>query len=306
MTTKGCQEKAFAKASTCFLILFPPVFTPVTLYPIAMRSAALLRLAFGLLAVDSVVAGPCIPPGTTTAVTSTASTEASSTTAESTSSTVTTESSVETSSSTVSQSSTETSSSTISVETTATTDSTTTTGDMTTSTTSSAPTPTFSLVAIGGGAVSGNSLKSYDADNAFVLFRTDIGGGNSIRPYHIDSQGRLVNDQGFYLCGYYEAVNGDLDRPAIVVTCNSETPVYRSFLTCQLAADLKVTCSIPAIACVPGDPNDPWSEPDCQETAGTWDNLYTTEAGPGIGLEIGPPNIGNDYEIPVELGYQEV
>ncbi|RSL68865.1 hypothetical protein CEP53_002409 [Fusarium sp. AF-6] len=279
-----------------------------------MRSTVLLRLAFGLLAVDSVVAGPCIPPGTTTAVTSTASTEASSTATEPTSSTVTTESSVETSSSTVSQSSAETSASSTATEistssateTTATTDSTTTTGDMTTSTTSSAPTPTFSLVAIGGGDVSGNSLKSYDADDAFVLFRTDIGGGNSIRPYHIDSQGRLVNDQGFYLCGYYEPINEDLDHPAIVVTCNSEVPVYRAFLTCQLAADLKVTCSIPAIACVPGDPNDPWSEPDCQATAGTWDNLYTAAAGPGIGLEIGPPNAGNDYEIPVELGYQEV
>ncbi|RSL79542.1 hypothetical protein CEP52_017510 [Fusarium oligoseptatum] len=288
-----------------------------------MRSAALLRLAFGLLAVDSVVAGPCIPPGTTTAVTSTASTEASSTTAESTTSTVTTESSVETSaSSTVSQSSAETSSSTVSVETsasstvteistssatetTATTDSITSTGDMTTSTTSTAPTPTFSILAVGGGAVEGNNLLSYNLDNAFVLFRTDIGSGNSARPYHIDSQGRLVNDQGFYLCGYYEPDNTDLERPAVVVTCNNEYPLTRSFLTCQQTTDLKVTCSIPAITCVPGDPNDPWSEPDCQAAAGTWDNLYTAEVGPGIGVHIGPPNAAN-YYVPVEFGIQIV
>ncbi|RSL41992.1 hypothetical protein CEP54_015640 [Fusarium duplospermum] len=280
-----------------------------------MRSAALLRLAFGLLAVDSVVAGPCIPPGsTTTAVTSTASTETSSTAAESTASTVTTETSVETSaSSTVSQSSAETSSSTVSVETTtssatettATTDSTTTTGDMTTSTTSAAPTPTFSIVAVGSGQVQGNSLKSYNDDNAYVLFRTDIGGGNSVRPYHIDSQGRLVNDQGFYLCGYYLPDNTELDRPAVVVTCVNETPLTRAFLTCQETAALKITCSIPAITCVAGDPNDFFSDPVCQPAAGTWDNLYTFEAGPGIGVYIGPPNAPSYYD-PVEFGIQIV
>ncbi|KAL2669994.1 hypothetical protein Neosp_014873 [[Neocosmospora] mangrovei] len=245
---------------------------------------------------------------TTTAVGSTTSTETSSATAESTTSTVTAESSTETSvSSTDTQSSVEISTSSTSTETSAsaTTDFTTTTGDMTASTTSTAPTVTFSIVAAGSGPVQGNGLQTYPNPNSVALFRTDIGGGDSVRPFHLDAEGRLINDQGFYLCGYYDAYGENLDAPAEVITCNDEYPLIQAFLKCQQTVGLKLTCSIPAITCVPGDPNDFDETPTCEAAAGTWDNLYTSESGPGIALFIGIANAESYYD-PVELGVQVV
>ncbi|KAJ4319188.1 hypothetical protein N0V84_006470 [Fusarium piperis] len=277
-----------------------------------MRPAVLLRLAFGLLAVDSVVASPCIPGTTTTAVTSAASTETSSDTAELTTSvasatSTTAESSIEASaSSTVTQSSVETSAS--SIETTvssATTDSTTTIGDTTTSTTSTAPTVTFSIVATGSGPVEGKGLQTYPRSNSVALFTNDFG-GSSIRPFHIDAEGRLINDQGFYLCGYYQMINIALNAPAEVGTCDTEYPLAQAFLKCQETADLKLTCSIPAITCVAGgNPNDIFGMPTCEAAAGTWDSLYFADRGPGDVLHIGAANAGGDYS-PIELTIQVV
>ncbi|KAI8674577.1 hypothetical protein NCS57_00355900 [Fusarium keratoplasticum] len=225
-----------------------------------MRSALLLQLAFGLLAVDSAAASPCRPGTTTTAVTSTASYETSSSMAGSTTSVAssassTTESSVETSaSSTISEgisifsTTTETSASSAS-ETTA---SSSTTEATTTSTTSTAPTVTFSIVATGSGPVEGENLETYDRSNNVAVFGQSF--DTSARPFYIDAQGRLINDQDFYLCGFYDGSNETPNVPAEVGTCVDESPMARVFLKCQTTADLQLTCSIPAISCV-GDPN---------------------------------------------------
>ncbi|KAI8682416.1 hypothetical protein NCS56_00364200 [Fusarium sp. Ph1] len=324
-----------------------------------MRSALLLQLAFGLLAVDSAAASPCRPGTTTTAVTSTASSETSSgmtgsTTSVASSASSTTESSAETfASSTVSQPSVETSSSTVSVgtsasstastetsafsttsiqtsassttsdgtsisstitetsaslasETTAsssTTDFTTTTEATTTSTTSTAAAVTFSIVATGSGPVEGENLETYDRSNNVAVFGQSL--DSSARPFYIDAQGRLINDQNFYLCGFYDGSNDTPNVPAEVGTCVDEYPMARVFLKCQTTADLQLTCTIPAISCV-GDPNAfPGTDPTCVPADGTWGNFYVMETGPGEVLYIGDSNAPSYYS-PLGLSIQEV
>ncbi|KAF5613025.1 hypothetical protein F25303_14310 [Fusarium sp. NRRL 25303] len=267
-----------------------------------MRSIIHLRVAFGLLAIGSAVASPCKPPSATTTsavtsatisttVTSDASTEASvstyfaSTTEDegATSSTVV-ESSTETfiSSTETSASLAETSGSSITVETSAasaTTDFNTetttaepTTTDITTAvaeTTSSAAIPTFTMFASGSNAVAGRSLQTYNRDGAVAVFDPATEDDNpSVRSYSIDSQGRIVNDLGWFLCGYYGATNEELNRPATVVTCHSETPLQKAFLTCELSGPFGIECSVPAMSCVSSGSAS--MAPTCIPTTGTW------------------------------------
>ncbi|PNP74115.1 hypothetical protein FNYG_12559 [Fusarium nygamai] len=260
-----------------------------------------LRLAMGLLAIGSAVASPCKPSTTTSAatsatiisttVTSEASTETSfanslaSTTedGEATSSTVV-ESSTETfaSSAETSASSADASVSSVTVETSVastTADSTTetttaepTTTDVTSTvveTTSSAAIPTFTMFASGSNAVAGSSLETYNRDGTLAIFDPATEDDNpSARQYSIDSQGRIVNDLGWYLCGYYGATNEELNKPATVVTCHSETPLQTAFLTCELSGPFGIECSVPAMSCVSsGSASMP---PTCIPTTGTW------------------------------------
>ncbi|ENH66803.1 hypothetical protein FOC1_g10007459 [Fusarium oxysporum f. sp. cubense race 1] len=244
-----------------------------------MRSIIHLPVAFGLLAIGSAVASPCKPLSATTtsgavsvAVTAATSTETSLATSvasttedgEATSSTVVGSSTeISVSSAETSASSAETSDSSITVETSAasaTTDFTTetttaepTTTDLTTTaaeTTSSAAIPTFTMFASGSNAVAGRSLQSYNRGSTVAVFDPATDDDNpSTRPYSIDSQGRIVNDLGWFLCGYYGATNEELNKPATVVTCHSETPLQTAFLTCELSGSFGVECSVPAISC---------------------------------------------------------
>ncbi|KAJ4201604.1 hypothetical protein NW767_006691 [Fusarium falciforme] len=259
---------------------------------------------------------------------------AGSTTSLASSASSTTKSSAETSaSSTVSQSSVETSSSTASTETSAssttsdgtsisstatetsassasettasssTTDFTTTTAATTTSTTSTAPAVTFSIVATGSGPVEGENLETYDRSNSVAVFGQSF--DSSARPFSIDTQGRLINDQNFYLCGFYDGSDDTPNVPAEVGTCVDESPMARVFLKCQSTADLQLTCSIPAISCV-GDPNAfPGTDPTCVPADGTWGNFYVLEIGPGEVLYIGDSNAPSYYN-PLGLSIQEV
>ncbi|KAF5604340.1 hypothetical protein FPCIR_886 [Fusarium pseudocircinatum] len=167
-----------------------------------------LRLVMDPLAIGSAVASPM-----TSLVTSLASTTehrgaTSSTVVES--STETFESSAETSASSA-----DTSVSSVTVETSAastTTDYTTetttaepTTTDATTTTvetTSSAANPTFTMFASGSNAVAGRSLETYNRDCTVAISDPATEDDNpSARPYSIDSQGWIVNDLGWFLCG---------------------------------------------------------------------------------------------------------
>lgn len=127
----------------------------------------------------------------------------------------------------------------------------------------------------------------------------------SARPFYIDAQGRLINDQDFYLCGFYDGSNETPNVPAEVGTCVDESPMARVFLKCQTTADLQLTCSIPAISCV-GDPNAFFgTDPICVPADGTWGNFYVMEIGPGEVLYIGDSNAPSYYN-PLGLGIQEV
>ncbi|KAJ3540211.1 hypothetical protein NM208_g5165 [Fusarium decemcellulare] len=280
-----------------------------------MRFSVLFRVALGLLAVESAVAGPCRPTTsmTTSALTSSASTETSSATSvESTtslasatssastedsvetseSSTATSTVSVDTSTSTVSESSTETSTSS------ATTDFTTTTTTETTSTTSTAPEITFSIAASGSGPVAGKSLYTYTREEFPALFdyNSDAGSLPEARSYHIDSEGRLINDQGWYLCGVYDTRN---NLPAEACTCKTEAPLRRAFLKCQVTADYKLTCSIPSLTCVA--PDFFFDPPICTTSTDTWTHLTSRNRGTvGTALCIGDGNAPSNYS-PLEL-----
>ncbi|EWZ00281.1 hypothetical protein FOYG_00164 [Fusarium oxysporum NRRL 32931] len=289
-----------------------------------MRSIIHLRLAFGLLAIGSAVASPCKPLSATTtsgaisvAVTAATSTETSLATSiasttedgDATSSTVV-ESSTETSvsSAETSASSAETSDSSITVETSAasaTTDYTTetttaepTTTDLTTTaaeTTSSAAIPTFTMFASGSNAVADRSLQSYNRGSTVAVFDPATDDDNpSTRPYSIDSQGRIVNDLGWFLCGYYGATNEELNKPATVVTCHSETPLQTAFLTCELSGSFGVECSVPAISCVSSGSAD--MPPTCVAATGTWSlNSVGTRAF-GHTWQIGSSDTPANYE----------
>ncbi|KAL6918278.1 hypothetical protein FSST1_009773 [Fusarium sambucinum] len=276
-----------------------------------MRSVTLFRVAFGLLAVDFVAASPCKPlssvatsdgPTETSLISSieSATTIETATSAASITSTAAAESSVETSEPLVAQETSATSN-TIEVITT-------TTAAPTTETTSAEPMPTFTVLATGSGPMTGRGLQTYPYDNAMAAFDAPPGGNPDLNakvsPFTIDSQGRLVNSLGWFLCGYYSPMNFMLDAPAVVTTCHVEIPLQRVFLTCKLTAELKVQCSIPAVKCVStGDA--PWDFPTCSAAAGTWGVFSTAIKGPGHVLHIGNDN-PPDYYDRLELNIQKV
>ncbi|KAI6752506.1 hypothetical protein HG530_013875 [Fusarium avenaceum] len=279
-----------------------------------MRSVSLFRVAFGLLAVEYVAASPCKPILTaTSAATSVVSTEtslvssiesattiATSTLVTSVTSAAATDSSVET---TDSSATLETLTTSTAIESIATT-----TAVPTTQTTSAEPVPTFTILATGQGPVEGKGLQTFPYDNALVSFDAPPGGNPDLNakvlPFTIDSQGRLVNTAGYFLCGLYSPTNFMLDTPAVVTTCHEETPFERVFLTCKLTTEHKVQCTIPAVTCVStGDA--PWDIPTCQAASGTWGVLSTYIKGPGHTLFIGNENTPSYYNR-LELGIQNV
>jgi hypothetical protein len=153
----------------------------------------------------------------------------------------------------------------------------------------------------------GRGLQTYPYE-AVVAFDAPPGGNPALNPkvvpFTIDSQGRLVNGAGFFLCGVYNPTSFLLDVPAVVNTCRKEIPLQRVFLTCKLTAELKVQCSIPAISCV-STGNAPWDMPACQAAAGTWGVLSTAIKGPGHVLQIGNDNTPSYYDR-LELSVQKV
>ncbi|KAG5794786.1 hypothetical protein H9Q69_006171 [Fusarium xylarioides] len=227
------------------------------------------------------------------------------------SSTETSVSSIETfvSSAETSASSAETSDSSITVETSVastTTDFTTetttaepTTTDATTTTaaetTSSAAIPTFTMFASGSNAVAGTSLETYNRDGAVAVFDPTTEDDNpSARPYSIDSQGRIINDLGWFLCGYYGATNAELNKPATVSTCHRETPLQTAFLTCELSGPFEIECSVPAMSCVSsGSASMP---PTCIPTTGTWSLNSVGVRAFGHTWQIGGSDTPDTYE----------
>ncbi|KAF4417508.1 hypothetical protein FACUT_12171 [Fusarium acutatum] len=275
-----------------------------------MRSPIFLRLAFGLLTVGCAIASPCKPTSgaTTSAGSSTISTETSSVTSVASSTAVESatttsvlyepfsetypSSSIKVSSSVASQISVTTAESSTIESTTAeptTIESTTTAAASTTETN---PEPTFSLFATGQSPVEGDGLHTYDNDGSVAVFDPNpIFGDASVRPYTIDSQGRLVNDQGFFLCGFYIATNVNLDSPASVGTCTGSGP-KKAFLNCQLSADLTIQCSVPGRSCV----SNPIGEPLCEETNESWGVWSIATVVVGHGLHIGPSDTPASFD----------
>ncbi|OBS23321.1 hypothetical protein FPOA_03870 [Fusarium poae] len=279
-----------------------------------MRSVVLFRVAFGLLAVDFVTASPCKPISiaTSSSATSDVPTETSLVSSIESATTIDTATSVASvTSAAASDSSVETSETSIALETSATSDTIeiiTTTAAPTTETTSAQPVPTFTVLATGQGPMAGRGLQTFPYDNAVVAFDAPPGGNPALNaqvlPFTIDSQGRLVDGKGFFLCGYYSPSNFLLDAPAVVTTCQEETPLQRVFLNCKLNAELKVQCSIPAVKCVStGDA--PWDFPSCSAAAGTWSVFSTAIKGPGHVLHIGNDNSPDWYDR-LELSAQKV
>ncbi|KAF5538730.1 hypothetical protein FPHYL_12452 [Fusarium phyllophilum] len=274
-----------------------------------MRSPIFLRLAFGLLTAGFAIASPCKPSSvaTTSAGSSTISTGtssetsvASSTADKSGTTSVLSESfsgtypssSVEVSSSVTSQISVTTAESSTIESTTA---EPTTIESITTaaaSTTETIPEPTFSLFATGQGPVEEDGLHTYNSEGSVAVFDPNpIFGDASVRPYTIDSQGRLVNDQGFFLCGFYIATNLNLDSPASVGTCTSSGS-KKAFLNCQLSADLTIQCSVPGQSCEANL----IGEPLCEETDEPWSVWSVGTVVVGHGLHIGPSDTPDSFD----------
>jgi hypothetical protein len=160
--------------------------------------------------------------------------------------------------------------------------------------------PTFSLFATGQGPVEEEGLHTYDSDGSVAVFDPNpIFGDASVRPYTIDSQGRLVNDQGFFLCGFYIATNVNLDSPASVGTCTSSGP-KKAFLNCQLAADLAIQCSVPGQSCEANL----IGEPLCEETNKPWSVWSVGTVVVGHGLFIGPSDTPDSFDT-IELRVEE-
>ncbi|CAF3478601.1 unnamed protein product [Fusarium graminearum] len=287
------------------------LLTLVTLYnysPRTMRSVVLFRVALGLLAVDFVGASPCKPISTATPD---APTETSLVSSIESATTIETATSVASATSTATtDSSAETSESSIVLETSSTIEAIiiTTTAAPTTETTSAAPIPTFTVLATGQGPMAGRGLQTYPYDTAMAAFDAAPGGDPAmnaqVSPFTIDSQGRLVTGLGLFLCGLYSPTNFLLDAPAVVTTCNDETPLRRVFLNCKLSTELKVQCSIPAVSCVSTGPA-PWDFPACQAATGTWGVLSTAIKGPGHVLHIGNDNTPSYYDR-LELSAEKV
>ncbi|KAK6716509.1 hypothetical protein SNK04_007457 [Fusarium graminearum] len=275
-----------------------------------MRSLVVLRLALSLFAAGYAVAGPCKPISVTTTSEgiSVASTDTSSvasapsSTLDVIATSVMTESSAETSATssleTTSFATTETSVTTTFITELSTIGSTTvepTTTEGTTtipSTTESMPTPTFTIFATGGSVIEGDALHTFDTDGYVATFDPNaIFGETSVRPYSIDSEGRLVNDQGYFLCATYVATNKELNAPAVVGTCISDGP-KKPFLDCTLSSDLALRCGISGRSCV----SNPVGEPICEVSA-AWSTLSTGSVIVGHALKIGPVDIPAGHEL---------
>ncbi|KAJ4012359.1 hypothetical protein NW752_008033 [Fusarium irregulare] len=281
-----------------------------------MRSVFVFRLAVGLFTGGFAVASPCKPiPVTTTsgeisivssetasatsAVSSTTETSAVSSTTDVSATSVVSESSVELSAS----SSLEVVSSTLfevsvtsmfdAESTTAepTTTEQTTTEQTTTGATTSAAMPTFTIYASSESALDGASLETYNNAGSVAVFNHNpIFGSATARSYTIDSEGRLINDQGFFLCAYYLANNAQLDAPASVGTCTTAQP-KNPFLRCELSG-LELQCGIAARTCV----YNPNGEPTCEETGGMWNTWSVGLVYVGTGLMIGPEDTPSTYD----------
>ncbi|KAG8673690.1 hypothetical protein FPOAC2_07149 [Fusarium poae] len=279
-----------------------------------MRSLVVFRLALGLFAGGVAVASPCKPMSvaTTSGSISIVSTETSSmastasSTADVSATSAMSESSAETSASSEAAASTtieasiEVASSTTieaSMTTTFAVDSTTaepTTAEPTTTEgTTTAPMPTFTMFATGESSVEGEGLHTYNNENSVAVFQPNlIFGTPLVLTYTIDAQGRLINDQGFFLCGYYLATNSALDAPASVSACLSDKP-KSPFLNCKLSSELDVQCSVPARSCAS---NPRGGEPICEETGGTWSTWSNGAVFVGRGLMLGPVDTPDTYE----------
>ncbi|KAF5247208.1 hypothetical protein FANTH_6465 [Fusarium anthophilum] len=292
-----------------------------------MLSVIHLRVAFVLLAISSAAASPCKPPTTTSAaisattISTTVTSDASAETSLVTSVASTTEDEVATSSTVVessteifvsstetSASSAETSDSSITIEISAATTTTEATAENTTAeptttdatttaaeTTSSAAIPTFTMLASGPNVVAGRSLQTYNRDGTVAVFDPATDDDNpSVRQYSIDSQGRIVNDLGWFLCGYYGATNDELNKPATVAVCRSETTLQTAFLTCELDGPFAIECSVPAMSCVSsGSTSMP---PTCIPTTGYW-RLNSVGVRPfGHTWQIGGSDTPDKYE----------
>ncbi|KAM0228253.1 hypothetical protein ACHAPO_010901 [Fusarium lateritium] len=161
------------------------------------------------------------------------------------------------------------------------------------STTESTAKSAFTIIATGESDVEGDSLHTYDHDGYVAVFDLNpIFGETSARPYTIDSQRRLVNDQGYFLCAHYNANNVELDAPAQVNTCTSNGP-KNPFLDCELTSDLTLRCGIPGWSCV-FNPN---GEPICEEDGSTWGTWSTGIVIVGHGLKIGPVDTPDRYDL---------
>ncbi|OBS25872.1 hypothetical protein FPOA_06406 [Fusarium poae] len=281
-----------------------------------MRSLVIFRLALGLFAGGVAVASPCKPmSGATTsgsisivstetssmASTASSTADVSATSAMSESSAETSaSSSIEAASSTTIEASIEVASSTtIEASVTSmfaaesTTAEPTTAEPTTTEGTTTAPIPTFTMFATGESSVEGDGLHTYNNENSVAVFKPNpLFGTPLVRSYTIDSQGRLINDQGFFLCGYYLATNSALDAPASVSACLSGRP-KSPFLNCKLSSELDVQCSVPALSCTS---NPRGSEPICEETGGTWSTWSNGAVFVGRGLMLGPTDTPDTYE----------
>ncbi|KAF9768925.1 hypothetical protein IL306_013717 [Fusarium sp. DS 682] len=283
-----------------------------------MRSVIHLRLALGLLAIGSAVASPCKPISATTTsdAISAATSDASTKTSLVTSLASTTEDVSATSSAVVESSpetfalSAETSDASVTIETSVISDTTefsteATTAEPTTTAaeTSTAGAPTFTMFASGSNSVTGRSLYSYNRDQTIVLFDPATEDDNpSIRQYSIGSQGRLVNDQGWFLCGYYGATNDELNKPATVVVCHDENLPQTAFLTCAVSG-FEIQCEVPALACVStGSPGMPAT---CVATPGSWSLVSVGTRPIGYTWQIGSSDTPAKYER-MTMGIREV
>ncbi|KAM0418725.1 hypothetical protein ACHAPT_012323 [Fusarium lateritium] len=246
---------------------------------------------------------------TETSASSTVSTETSASSSASTETSASSTASVETS---ASSTATETSaSSTVSTESSASstetasssTAFTTTTAASTTASTSTAAAPTFTLAAVGQGPVEGKKLLSYNADGNVVTFDSPNPlNVPTARAYSIDAQGRIFNDQGFYLCARYNPDNFFLDAPASITTCLNNNQPDTVYLNCRVdGSGLK--CSIPAVTCT--DSGSPWIQPPCVPADGEWGSFYTYIAGPGYVLYIGTATPSQSYYYPISFSLEE-
>ncbi|CAG7565376.1 unnamed protein product [Fusarium equiseti] len=276
-----------------------------------MRSVVVFRLAVGLFAGEFAVASPCKPISVTTtseeisivssetasatsAVSSTTETSAVSFTTDVSATSVISESSVGTSASSFLEVVSSTSfevyvTSTFDAE--STTAEPTTTEQTTTGAITTAAMPTFTIYASSESALDGASLETYNNANSVAVFNHNpLFGSPTARLYTIDSEGRLVNDQGFFLCAYYLATNTQLDAPASVGTCTTAQP-KNPFLRCKLSG-LELQCGIAARTCV----YNPNGEPICEETGGLWTTWSVGLVYVGTGLMIGPEDTPSTYD----------